>query len=86
MQATLSAVSNQRNNALNEAAILQGKIQVLAEEIAAADKTIADLIADIDKLNITITSNERAISRYKKIKNVPDADLDIPDSSDINNA
>jgi len=66
--ATLAAVAAQRNNALNEAAMLAGKLSEHNEQIARMGKEITFHMEENEKLKTTIISNERAISRYKKIK------------------
>jgi len=88
--ATLAAVAAQRNNALNEAAMLAGKVQTLNESIVYFQKESTTLIEENLKLKATIVANERAISRYKKIKpqesEVPDVLPGLPKKlSDVDN-
>jgi len=76
INATLAAVATQRNSALDQLAIMAGKVTSQEKSIGRMMKEVTYHIEENEKLKATIVSNERAISRYKKLKNVEETEPD----------
>ena len=51
INATLAAVSNQRNDALNQNAVLTGRVTGLEAQIVELDRIVSEQAATINKLN-----------------------------------